>query len=324
VTGADGRARDELAARRRVRRASRLLSLAVVVVLALASGVPGGAPARTSTAFDGGAALRHVERLVALGPRPAGSPAATRARQYIAAQLQRVGLETRVEPFEAETPHGRLAMANILALVPGRRTDAILIGGHYDTKWFRDNRFVGANDGGSSAGFLIELARWLRSAPREFTYWIAFFDGEEARERWTATDSLYGSRRMAAEMARAGRLPRAVLVVDMIGDRDLGIRREAFSTEALSDLVWAAAHRRGHARHFLPGSLAVEDDHAPFLRAGVPATLLIDFDFPPWHTADDTLDKISARSLQVVGEVLLDALPEIEAWLARSSGRPRS
>ncbi len=255
---------------------------------------------------------------MAIGPRVAGSPGGAKARDYIAAELKKAGAQVRVESFEADTPHGRLRMANVIGVIPGRRADVILIGGHYDTKFFADRRFVGANDGGSSAALLLELARQLARSPRDFTYWIVFFDGEEARESWTATDSLYGSRRLAADLARAGQLPRAVIVADMIGDRDLNIRREAFSTEALADLIWAAAGRLGHARHFLPTSMPVEDDHAPFLKAGVPAALLIDFDFPPWHTANDTLDKVSPQSLQIVGDVLLEALPSIERWLLAS------
>jgi Zn-dependent M28 family amino/carboxypeptidase len=273
--------------------------------------------------FDGAAALRHVERLVAIGPRVAGSSGGARARDYITAELRKAGAEVRVESFEAETPDGRVTMANVVAVLAGRRSDVILIGGHYDTKVFRGFRFVGANDGGSSTALLIELARALAARPREFTYWLAFFDGEEARATWTATDSLYGSRRMAADLARRGQLPRAVIVADMIGDRDLNIRREASSTPWLTDLVWESARRLGHGLHFLPDARAVEDDHAPFLKAGVPATLLIDFDFPPWHTASDTLDKVSARSLQVVGEVLLDALPAIEERLGPGGGRGR-
>ena len=286
--------------------------LAALGLLLLAAAAAAGPP------FSGEAAFRHVERLVAIGPRVAGSPGGVRARDYIAAELKRAGVQVRVEPFEAETPHGRLRMANVIGVIPGRRADVILIGGHYDTKFFADRRFVGANDGGSSAALLIELARHLADRPREFTYWIAFFDGEEARESWTATDSLYGSRRLAADLARAGRLPRAVIVVDMIGDRDLNIRREALSTEALADIIWSAAGRLGHARHFLPTAMPVEDDHAPFLKAGVPAALLIDFDFPPWHTAGDTLDTVSPQSLQIVGDVLLEALPSIERWLLAS------
>jgi glutaminyl-peptide cyclotransferase len=291
--------------------------LAVAGGLALGAFALGAAPVRPAPAFDGAAALRHVERLVALGPRPAGSPASARAREYILGELRAASITARVEPFEAATPHGRLAMANVVAVLPGRRPDAILIGGHYDTKWFRDIRFVGANDAGSSTALLIELARALAARSREFAYWIVWFDGEEARESWTATDSLYGSRWMATELARTGRLPRAVLVADMIGDRDLAIRREALSTGWLTDTLWTTAARRGFGAHFLPGMLAVEDDHAPFLRAGVPAALLIDFDFPPWHTAGDTLDKVSSRSLEIVGDVLLEALPAIEERLLR-------
>ena len=268
--------------------------------------------------FDGAAAFRHLERLVAIGPRPAGSSGAARTRDYITAELRRAGVKVRVEAFEADTPDGRIKMANVVGVVTGRRPEVILVGGHYDTKVFRDFRFVGANDGGSSAALLIELARVLAGRPREYTYWVVFFDGEEARGAWTATDSLYGSRRMAADLARRGRLPRAVIVADMIGDRDLGIRREASSTPWLTDLIWNSARRLGQGAHFLADATAVEDDHAPFLRAGVPAVLLIDFDFPPWHTAGDTLDKVSARSLQVVGDVLLDALSPIEDRLRGS------
>jgi Zn-dependent M28 family amino/carboxypeptidase len=277
----------------------------------------GAAPARPAPPFDGAAALRHVERVVALGPRPAGSPASARTRAYILGELRANSITARVEPFEADTPHGRLKMANVVAVLPGRRSDVILIGGHYDTKWFPDIPFVGANDGGSSTALLIELARALAARPREFAYWIVWFDGEEARESWTATDSLYGSRWMAAELARRGTLPRAVLIADMIGDRDLGILREAFSTDWLTDILWTAAARRGFGTYFLPDTRAVEDDHAPFLRAGVPSALLIDFDYPPWHTAADTLDKVSARSLEVVGSVLLEALPALEQRLLR-------
>jgi hypothetical protein len=289
----------------------------VTALLLLALGVGFAAAADGPGRFDGATALRHIERLVAIGPRPAGSPGAARTRDYIVGELRRVGVQSRVEAFEAETPHGRLRLANVIGVLPGRRPDVIVVAGHYDTKWFRELRFVGANDGGSSTALLLELARVLAGRQRELTHWIVFFDGEEARETWTAQDSLYGSRRLADELRRRGQLPRALIVADMIGDRDLGIRRESLSTPWLNDLIWAAARKLGHGQHFLADSLAVEDDHAPFLRLGVPAALLIDFDYPPWHTADDSLDKVSARSLQVVGDVLLEALPAIEARLAR-------
>jgi len=293
------------------------------LALPFAVAPPAAQDLRLPPSFDGAAAMRHVERLVAIGPRPAGSPGAARARAYIIDELKTAGVSAKVEAFDATTPHGRLPMANVVAVIPGRRPGVILIAGHYDTKWFRDITFVGANDGGSSAGLLIELARRLRERQREYTYWVAWFDGEEARESWTATDSLYGSRRMAAELGKSRRLPSAMIVADMIGDRDLGIRREAGSTPWMTDVIWASAARLGYTAHFLPESLAVEDDHAPFARLGVPAALLIDFDFPSWHTAEDTLDKVSAKSLEIVGKVILDSLPGIEDGLNRSrGGRP--
>jgi Zn-dependent M28 family amino/carboxypeptidase len=306
-----------------VRRERRLAAVALACALVLSAPVGAADAPGTPARFDGAAALRHVERLVVLGPRPAGSPAGEKARAYITAALRALKITVEVREFTAETPHGRFRMANVVAVLPGRRPDVILVGGHYDTKWFRDIRFVGANDGGSSTAFLLELARRLAARPHEYTYWIVWFDGEEARESWTATDSLYGSRQLASELERARRLPRAVLVIDMIGDRELGLRREAYSTPWLTDLVWSSAARLGHGGVFLADSQPVEDDHAPFLRAGVPAALLIDFDFPPWHTAEDTLDKVSARSLAVVGDVLLDALPRLEESLTRAPGGPR-
>jgi len=299
-----------------VRPVRTLAAAALAVgVLALALGVGQAQAPAPPLRVDGAAALRHVERLVAIGPRVAGSPGGERARAYIVGELRRIGVEAEVQSFEAATPHGRLRMANLIARLPGRRAEVIVLAGHYDTKLFNSFRFVGANDGGSSAGLLIELARRLAKAPREYTLWIVWFDGEEARETWTTTDSLYGSRYLAAELERAGRLPQALVLLDMIGDRDLNIRRDTYSTPWLTDILWASAARLGHARYFSNDPMPVEDDHAPFLKAGVPAALLIDFDYPPWHTADDTLDKVSSRSLAVVGDVVLEALPTIEHYL---------
>jgi len=295
---------------------ARAAGAAALVVAALALSIgTGDAQAPAPPRVDGAAALRHVERLVAIGPRVAGSAGAERARAYIVGELRRLGLEPEVQGFEATTPHGPMRMANIIARLPGRRPDVVVLAGHYDTKLFNSFRFVGANDGGSSAGLLIELARRLVKAPREYTVWVVWFDGEEAREAWTSTDSLYGSRHLAVELERTGRLPRALVLMDMIGDRDLNIRRDTYSTPWLTDILWASAARLGHARYFLNEPMPVEDDHVPFLKVGVAAALLIDFDYPPWHTADDTLDKVSARSLAVVGDVVLDALPSIEHYL---------
>jgi glutaminyl-peptide cyclotransferase len=293
--------------------------VAVVLVVLTAS----LARAADPPPFDGAAALRHVERLVGIGPRVAGTSGGARAREYIVGELKKIaGVHVQVKPFDADTPHGRQSMANVIAVLPGKRPDVVMLAGHYDTKLFKQFRFVGANDGGSSAGLLLELARRLAARPRDYTYWLVWFDGEEAREQWTERDSLYGSRRLATELARDKRLPRAMILVDMIGDRDLAIRREAHSAAWLTEIIWEAAARLGHGRHFLRDTIPVEDDHMPFLRLGVSATLLIDFDFPPWHTADDTLDKISADSLAVVGAVLLESLPSVEHYLSREGRRP--
>ena len=274
--------------------------------------------------FDGGAALKHAERLVAIGPRVAGTPGAVKAREYITAELKKLaGVRVQVKAFDADSPHGTLKLANIVAVLPGRRPDVIMLAGHYDTKFFKQFRFVGANDGGSSAALLLELARRLASGPRDYTYWLVWFDGEEARETWTERDSLYGSRRLAAELGQAKRLPRAMILVDMIGDRDLAIRKESHSAPWLTDIIWETAARLGYGRHFLRDALPVEDDHVPFLKMGVPAALLIDFDYPPWHTAEDTLDKLSADSLGVVGAVVLEALPSVEHYLSRTTGGAR-
>jgi peptidase M28-like protein len=300
----------------------RIVAAALVVAaLALLPIGTGDAQAPAPPRVDGAAALRHVERLVAIGPRVAGSAGAERARAYIVGELRRAGIEPEVQRFEATTPHGPVRMANVIARLPGRRPDVIMLAGHYDTKLFTSLRFVGANDGGSSGALLIELARRLAKAPREYTVWVVWFDGEEAFETWTSTDSLYGSRYLAADLARTGRLPRALVLMDMIGDRDLNIRRDTYSTPWLTDILWASAARLGHAKFFLNDPMPVEDDHAPFLKVGVASALLIDFDYPPWHTADDTLDKVSAQSLAIVGDVVLDALPSIEQYLTTQPAR---
>ena len=221
-------------------------------------------------------------------------------------------------------------MTNVIAEWPARGTEIVAVGGHYDTKVFEKFRFVGANDGGSSTGLLIELGRVLaprlRANPPVSTRWLVFFDGEEAQIEWSATDSLYGSRALVAALRASGELSRlrALVVADMIGDRDLAIRRDAQSTPWLSELVWAVARRLGFQRYFLDEPQTVQDDRAPFLDASVAAALLIDLDYggPPgrnayWHTPEDTLDTLSAESLRVVGTVILEALPAIETELAR-------
>jgi len=257
--------------------------------------------------------------MVAIGPRPAGSAAIEQTRKYINAQLAAIGLKTVVQAWDDQTPLGQVHMVNLIATIPGAGANRIAITGHYDTKLFRDVRFVGASDGGSSAAFLIELARVLKARKNALTIDIVFLDGEEAVVEWRGNDHTYGSRHYVdlAQRARTLASLKAMILVDMIGDRDLGIRRDANSTRWLTDIVWSAAARLKFENYFLPATTTIEDDHLPFLAAGVPSVDIIDLDYDAWHTQRDTLDAVSARSLQVVGDVLLAALPQIEARAVR-------
>lgn len=288
------------------------------------------APASEQTAakFDSNRAWEHLRQLVAIGPRPAGSPGIRQTRAYITRQIAAMGLTVQEQPFFAETPQGKIEMVNLVVRLAGKRPEKILLTGHYDTKFFRDQVFVGANDGGSSGAFLIELARVLKDRPREWTYELVWFDGEEAFcFGWTecgttaSPDNTYGSRyyvRQAQEAKAIGTL-KAMILVDMIADRDLLIKREQNSTTWLKDIIWATAKKLGHGGTFNDTETDIEDDHFPFLKAGVPAVDIIDLEYPAWHhqQGTDTLDKVSARSLQIVGDVLLAALPEIEKRLVK-------
>lgn len=274
--------------------------------------------------FDSARAWEHLRRQVALGPRPAGSPALAEARRYIVEQLKASGLEARPQAFVASTPAGPVSMVNLIATIPGRRTERLVLASHYDTKRAPGFRFVGANDGASSTAALLELGRALKAMPREFTIELLFLDGEEAVNwDWQGVDNTYGSRHYVQAAQQAGTLGslKALVLLDMIGDRDLTIRRDANSTPWLVDLVWDAAGRLGHRRTFPNELTTIEDDHVPFLRAGVPAVDIIDLDNPTWHTAQDDLEHVSARSLQTVGDVVLAAIPDIERALASPRAR---
>lgn len=273
--------------------------------------------------FDGARAFEDVGQLVAIGPRVAGSPGAQAARDYIRKQLQAVGVTVEEQPFEAVTPLGRVRMVNLRATFPAASGGApkarLVIGGHYDTKLFREFTFVGANDAGSSTAFLIELARTLKSRTNQVPIELLFLDGEESTGQWQGLDHTYGSRHYVDAAGKAGTLRdiRAFVLVDMIGDRNLVIKREANSTPYLTDIIWDAA-RRLNRPEFVAQSTPVEDDHLEFLAAGVPSVDIIDLDYPDatarfWHTEHDTLDKVAAGSLQAVGDVLLAALPALES-----------
>jgi glutaminyl-peptide cyclotransferase len=273
-----------------------------------------------SPKFDSGRAWEHLRQLVAIGPRPSGSPAIEQTRKYIKDQLGAAGLTAVEQTWDDQTPIDKVRMVNLVATIPGARKERIVVAGHYDTKLYRQFRFVGASDGGSSAAFLLELARVLKARRNPFTIELLFLDGEEARmPDWHGTDNTYGSRHYVELARRDGSLAtlKALVLIDMIGDRDLDIRRDTNSTPWLTNIIWETARRQNLDDYFVPDSTRIEDDHLPFLAAGVPSVDIIDLDYEAWHTAKDTLDAVSARSLQVVGDVVLAALPQIETHLSK-------
>jgi glutaminyl-peptide cyclotransferase len=285
-------------------------------LLALVLAIQTAAPAPK---FDAGRAWEHLRQLVAIGPRPSGSPAIEQTRTYIKDQLLASGLTAVEQAWDDQTPIDKVHMVNLIATIPGARKDRIVFAGHYDTKLFREFRFVGASDGGSSGAFLLELARVLKSRKSPLTIELLFLDGEEARlPQWGGTDNTYGSRHYVDAAKRDGSLAtlKALVLVDMIGDRDLRIRRDTNSTPWLTNIIWDAAKRLQLDGVFIPDSTRIEDDHMPFVAAGVPSVDIIDLEYEAWHTRSDTLDAVSARSLQTVGDVVLAALPQIEARLA--------
>ncbi len=277
-----------------------------------------GFPAPPPAEFNGRRAFDDLKRLVAFGPRPSGSKALDQAREWIFQQLEKAGWKVEKDSFIANTPVGPVLMSNLIAKLPGGRPQVVILAGHYDTKRFETFPFVGANDGGSSAAFLLEMARALKARKNSMTYWLVFFDGEEAIQSWSASDSLYGSRHLAAKLTSTGELSRieAFILVDMIGDARLNIFRDSNSTPSLLDLVSGTARRLGTARYFSGPPGPFEDDHIPFVNAGVKAVDLIDFDYGPqnsyWHTAQDTPQHCSSESLTLVGRTVLGMLDQLE------------
>ena len=275
--------------------------------------------AAATATFNGARAWTDLQRQVGFGPRPSGTPALVKTRQYILEQLKAAGIRAQEQPFTAATPAGPVTMANVIATIPGRRPERIVLASHYDTKR-APFKFVGANDGASSTAAVLELGRALAASQPAFTIELLFLDGEEAFNwDWAGTDNTYGSRHYVQAAQKAGTLGtiKALVLLDMIGDRDLIIRRESYSTPWLVDAIWGAAARTGHMGTFVSELTTVEDDHVNFVRAGVPSVDVIDLDNPTWHTAQDDLEHVSQKSLQVVGDVILAALPAIEQRLSR-------
>ena len=259
--------------------------------------------------------MEYVRQIVAFGPRPVGSPAHKRLEEYLRGHLKNDNLEE--DTFTATTPDGESAMRNFIAKFPGKREGIVVISGHYDT--LRKPGFLGANDGGSSAGLLLALADYFRAhKPVGYSVWLVWFDGEEAFRQWSDQDSTYGSRHLAEKWAKDGTTSKikAFLLVDMIGDAGLDILRDGNSTPWLQDLVQQAATKLGYQSHFFTRAGAIEDDHIPFAKIGVPVVDLIDFDYGFsnvfWHSTEDTLDKLSPESLEIVGSTVVNTVPLID------------
>jgi glutaminyl-peptide cyclotransferase len=259
-------------------------------------------------------AMQYVRDVVAFGPRPIGSPNHKKLENYILSHLKGVTVED--DAFTADTPEGKFPVRNIIAKFPGTRDGIIVIAGHYDTNYpLRNTGYVGANDGGSSTAILLELANQLRGKKRDgYSVWLLWTDAEEAIKQWSPTDSLYGARHLAEKWQKDGALKKikAFLLTDMIGDADLNIEQDMNSTPWLENMVLQAATRLGYQSHFFGRSIPVEDDHLPFVHMGVPSADLIDLDYGYnnvfHHTPQDTLDKLSPKSLEIVGSVLLETV----------------
>ncbi len=260
---------------------------------------------------SGEKALAHVQQLVDLGPRPPGSEAIEKSRIYIEKQLQSWGWKVTRQSFTDNTPRGKMNFVNLVATYGDAASPQFLLCSHYDSKFFETVRFVGANDGGSSTGLLVELGRVLAQDPaRAARTELVFFDGEEAYVNFSETDGLYGSRYFARQLSKEKVKFRGGILFDMVGDRSLNITLPPDSPSQLAREILASADALRLRDHFTYFDRQILDDHTPLNAAGIPTIDLIDFDFPPWHTTEDTMDKISAESLQTVGRVALYYLSE--------------
>jgi len=281
-----------------------------------------------TTAFSGDRAMDHVKKQMDFGPRPPGTPELAKTRAYIIDQLTSYGLKVTTDEFPVATPMGEKRMVNVTAELPGESKDVILLSSHYDSKFYKDKRFLGANDPGSSVGELLELARvHAASIPKpKFTYWFVFFDGEEAFcSSWDecskpgAPDNTYGSRHFVEQLKKTNETSRvrAMILFDMMGFKNLELGRDTMSTRWLQNIVWQTGRELGHDKVFVDRDEGVGgDDHEPFLGAGIDSLDIIQLNsYEYWHTEQDTIDKVSAKSLKIVGDVVLTSLPKIEQYL---------
>jgi glutaminyl-peptide cyclotransferase len=279
----------------------------------------GSAHAMLPTQFNGQRAYQYAQQFVSCGPRWIGSTGHVCAENFLKKQFAKDDLVE--DTFTTNTPAGVMTMHNFIVKFPGKKDGVIVLASHYETNYpLRNIDYVGANDGGSTTGLLVEMANYLRGRKLDgYSIWLVFFDGEEAIQQWSDTDSLYGSRHLAAEWERDGTLKRikAFLLLDMIGDKDLDIDRDQNSTPWLLDLVDTAAKKEGDQSYFFAKPNTIQDDHLPFVQRGVPSADIIDIDYGPHtmtlpdgyhHTAQDTMDKVGAHSLTVVGQTVLETI----------------
>lgn len=264
--------------------------------------------------FDGERAFRDVEQQLAFGPRLPGSPAHAQFVNWAMEELSNHG-------WKVELQEGEISGQSIRNILAKRGTGApwIILSAHYDSRQFasedpdpqrRQQPVPGANDGASGVAVLMELARTL--PPKDSgQIWLVFFDAED-QGNIPGWDWILGSRLFVQLLEGE---PDAVVVVDMIGDKDLNIFKEKHSTQALNDAIWAIAAELGYESYFIPEyKYQILDDHLPFLQKGIPAVDLIDFDYAYWHTTHDTADKVSPHSLQVVGDTLWEWIHQQNNW----------
>ena len=265
---------------------------------------------------DGVRAIQHAKKITEIGPHPAGSSEQKRVGLYIIGQLKEIGLKVHTQAFRSLTPLGSREFINIWGVLPGNPESIIIIASHYDSKYFPEFRFVGANDGASTSGLVLELARKLKSENLvQSELWFVFFDGEESFGEWSEEDSLYGSREFVSKFRRENRLKdvQAMVLLDLVGGKNLQIEQDMVSTRWLNELFWKQAENLGLNDVFVRrGETAAQDDHVPFIQAGIPAIDLIDLKYEHWHRTEDTVDKLSAENLEKVAAVVLASLPEIE------------
>jgi glutaminyl-peptide cyclotransferase len=278
----------------------------------------------TVAAFNGERAMDHVRKQIDFGPRPPGSQQLAKTRAYISNELKSYGLNVSLDEFTAKTPQGEKKMANIVAEVPGETKTLILITSHYDTKYYKDMYFVGANDPATSVATLLEIGRVLGSIKEKpkVTYRLVFFDGEEAFcEGWDECgsgdnpDNTYGSRHYVSQLGARNELEqtKAMILLDMMGYKNLELGRDPSSIRWLQDIIWQTGRELGHGKIFVDREEGVGgDDHEAFIREGVDAVDIIQLNsYPYWHKAGDTIDKVSAQSMKIVGETVLASLPKI-------------